>query len=67
MSSTGAQEPGTVHDSVVFEWRLEELERAGYPTMEAFLLAAARDVDLHLAVRLLAQGCPPATAARILV
>ena len=54
-------------DAEVFEWRFEQLQRAGYPTNEAWLLAAAKDVDLRLAARLLDDGCPPETAARILV
>jgi hypothetical protein len=52
---------------LVFEWRLEALERAGYPASEAFLIAAAQDVDLHNAERLIAQGCPAVTAAKILL
>lgn len=57
----------TVKDSRVFVWRFAELERAGYSTQDAFVLAGAKDVDLHLALRLVAEGCPPKTAARILV
>jgi hypothetical protein len=56
----------TEQDAEVFQWRFEQLQRAGYPASEALLLAAVRDVDLRLAARLLDQGCPPATAARIL-
>jgi len=51
----------------VFEWRFAELERAGFSRSQAFLLASARDVDLRFAERLLAAGCPPTTATRILV
>jgi hypothetical protein len=51
----------------VFEWRLEELFRAGFPDALAVELAAARDVDLHQALDLVARGCPPNTAARILL
>lgn len=54
-------------ESIVFDWRFEELQRAGYSTSDAWLLAAAKHVDLRLAVRLLVDGCPPATATRILV
>ena len=56
----------TMQNSEVFDWRFEQLRRAGYPTSEAWLLASAKDVDLRFAARLLAEGCPPATAARIL-
>jgi hypothetical protein len=31
------------------------------------MLAVSREVDLHLATGLLARGCPPETALRILV
>jgi hypothetical protein len=48
-------------------WRAEELERAGYDPDDAFELASRSYVDLHLAVELLEQGCPPETALRILV
>jgi hypothetical protein len=54
-------------DTEVFEWRFEQLVLAGYPPAEAALVAAARDVDLRFAARLIVDGCPPATAARILV
>ena len=48
-------------------WRSEELERAGYPAMDAAELAARHDVDLHRATELLAAGCPPDLALRILL
>jgi hypothetical protein len=55
------------HDDEVFEWRFEQLRRAGYSASDAWSIAAARDADLRLAVRLLTKGCPPGTALRILV
>ena len=51
----------------VFRWRLDELLRAGYSINDALTLTAMREVDLHLAVELPRRGCPPATAARILL
>jgi hypothetical protein len=57
----------TEHDPEVFEWRFEQLQCAGYSAAEAWSIAAARDADLRLAVRLLTEGCPPETATRILV
>jgi hypothetical protein len=48
-------------------WRAHELERAGYDAGDAAELAARHDVDLHFAVELLEQGCPPETALRILL
>jgi hypothetical protein len=48
-------------------WRTNVLTHAGYPTEAAHTLALCLDVDLHQAVHLLEQGCPPATALRILL
>jgi len=50
----------------VAEWRYEQLRAAGYPESEAAELAGRDDVDLHLAERLLAEGCPSELALRIL-
>src|SRR5688500_17714341 len=44
-------------------WRHEELERAGYDSDSALVLAASHEVDLHKAVRLLERGCTVARAA----
>ncbi len=51
----------------VFSWRQSSLLAAGYDPRHALKLALRPDVDLHLAVRLGRAGCPPATAARILL
>lgn len=48
-------------------WRAEELERAGYGTRAAGRLAARQDIDLHRAVGLVEQGCPPELAVKILL
>ncbi len=48
-------------------WRTEELERAGYGARAAGRLAARHDIDLHHAVELLEQGCPPELAVSILL
>ena len=48
-------------------WRAEELERAGYGTRAAGRLAARQDIDLHRAIELLDQGCPPELAVKILL
>jgi hypothetical protein len=48
------------------QWRAEELERAGYPALDAGELAGRHDVDLHLAVDLLRRGCPVEVALQIL-
>jgi hypothetical protein len=54
-------------DPAVFDWRFQELCRAGYAPSDAWVLASARHADLRLAERLLRAGCPPATALRILI
>jgi hypothetical protein len=51
----------------VLSWRIAELKRAGYEERLAHKLALRRDVDLHVAVGLIRRGCPPETAARILL
>jgi hypothetical protein len=51
----------------VAEWRREELERAGYPVREATRLAERHDVDLHLAIELVVNGCPHSVAVDILL
>jgi hypothetical protein len=48
-------------------WRLETLERAGYPSTAAVELAVRHDVDLHGAIELVQQGCSPELALRILL
>jgi hypothetical protein len=51
----------------VESWRAEELIRAGYNPSDAVALAGRHDIDLHLAVELLEQGCPVDTAIDILI
>jgi hypothetical protein len=48
-------------------WRREELERAGYSSVDAEQLAELFYVDLHLATSLIRRGCPADTAVRILI
>lgn len=57
---------GTELDRVE-HWRAEELVRAGYDPSDAVALAARHDIDLHLAVELVEQGCPYETAIEILI
>ena len=52
---------------LVERWRAQELERAGYPPAAAAKLAARLDVDLHLAIDLVRQGCTPDVALSILL
>jgi hypothetical protein len=51
----------------VLRWRQDELLRAGYDGRLAMKLALRRHVDLHVAVDLVRRGCPPHTAAQILL
>ena len=51
----------------ITRWRAEALERAGYDPRGAAKIAARHDVDLHGAVELLQQGCPPELALSILL
>jgi len=51
----------------ILDWRFEQLIDAGYGTDDALRLAVHTDVDLHRAVALLRNGCPPETALRILL
>ena len=67
MSVTQLQELEETESARVERWRAEELERAGYELSAAAMLAASPAVDLHLAVDLLARGCPPDTAVQILL
>jgi hypothetical protein len=48
-------------------WRHEELQRAGYDSESALVLAASHEVDLHEAVRLLKRGCSVDLALQILL
>lgn len=50
----------------VESWRLHTLLEAGYPVPLAERLAGS-EVDLHVAVELVRQGCEPTTAAEILL
>jgi hypothetical protein len=51
----------------VERWRFDSLERAGYDPESATVIALSHDVDLHLAVGLLASGCPIDLALQILL
>jgi hypothetical protein len=51
----------------VLRWRFEELLRAGYDAGSAMIIASHVEVNLHDATRLLAHGCPPETALRIVL
>jgi hypothetical protein len=65
--ATVEQQVSDKGDTAVFDWRFEVLMHAGYLPDQAWSLATSRDVDVHLAERLLSQGCPRSTAVRILL
>jgi hypothetical protein len=50
----------------IVHWRRQQLLAAGFGSDLADELARSRAVDLHAALHLVDQGCPPAIAARIL-
>jgi cephalosporin-C deacetylase-like acetyl esterase len=54
-------------ESSTTAWRREQLVNVGYSDWDAETLATRADVDLHVAVGLVAHGCPPALALRILL
>jgi hypothetical protein len=66
MSATEVHITETESDRVE-RWRAETLERAGYDMTAAAVLAIRTDVDLHLAIELIEQGCAPELALRILL
>jgi len=51
----------------VERWRMDELLRVGFDVESASLVAAELGVDLHAAVGMIEQGCPPELAVRILL
>lgn len=52
---------------LVEAWRAEQLETAGYGAQAAAELAMRQDIDLHLAIDLLASGCAAELALQILL
>jgi hypothetical protein len=65
-----AAELETLYDTEldrIEQWRHQELERAGYDSESALVLAASHDVDLHDAVKLLKRGCTVDLALQILL
>ena len=67
MSATDVQVHEETEHERVARWRAEELERAGYEVSAVAVLAAASDVDLHLAIDLLHRGCSEELALQILL
>ena len=52
---------------LVEAWRAEQLEMAGYGAQAAADLAMRHDVDLHVAIGLIAGGCSADLALKILL
>jgi ABC-type phosphate/phosphonate transport system substrate-binding protein len=52
---------------LVEAWRAEQLEMAGYGAQAAAELAMRQDIDLHVAIDLLASGCSAELALQILL
>jgi hypothetical protein len=50
----------------IVQWRRHQLVAAGFAPHLAAELAESRDIDLHAALQLVDQGCPPEFAVRIL-
>ena len=66
MSETTEISPRESERSKVESWRLHVLIEAGYPLQIAERVASST-ADLHRAVELVSRGCPPETAAAILL
>lgn len=62
----GERQRQQIEAVVVHRWRLEQLLGLGFDRRSARALAGSR-TDLSDARRLIAAGCPPNTAARILL
>jgi hypothetical protein len=67
MASAARHRLSEAEGDEVVRWRKEELRRAGYGERAVRTLAREADVDLHLAIQLLARGCPERVALRILL
>ena len=52
--------------AAILGWRFSQLVGAGYEVNDAVAVAAHVEIDLHDATALVARGCPPGTAVRIL-
>ena len=67
MTAAQIEAPQRAEVDEVLQWRFEVLIRAGYDLGDADSIARHREVDLHVAARLVGQGCPSSTAARIVL
>jgi len=67
VSTTQVQQQTQSEIEEVLRWRFDELVRANYTVEDAVDIAAHVEIDLHEAIALRDQGCPSATAVRILL
>jgi hypothetical protein len=67
MYMTAAEQETREELEVVEAWRAEQLETAGYGAQAAAQIAMRHDIDLHIAINLLASGCEPELALKILL
>ena len=69
MSNAVASPELTESDELVrvLVWRFKQLCRSGFELDLATTIAARMDVDLHGAIDLVEQGCPPELAGRIVL
>ncbi len=67
-ATSGRSAPGTAATprGELTNWRMGQLERAGFEAELAAAVAADRAMDLHALIELVERGCPPRLAARIL-
>jgi hypothetical protein len=71
LARSGADSPSdegydTQEGERVLQWRLEQFTQLGFAASMALVLAY-QHVDLALARKLVGDGCPPLTAAKILL
>lgn len=64
MGSTAEPQLQTEEEGRIYSWRLEQLERLGYPTSDAAELALS-PIDLHQLAALIRAGCPHELARKI--
>jgi hypothetical protein len=67
MTTRQIEQARAQEEECVARWRFSRLRHAGYGPHTAATLARRSDVDLHLAVSLVENGCPPRTALDILL
>jgi hypothetical protein len=67
MSAANLQTGTDSELDLVEQWRLQALERAGYDSESAAVIAASHEIDLHSAVGLLERGCTIDLALQILL